>query len=215
MIGVEDVCVFSCENELENNENNYDQCLEVVKDLERKAEQEREKYSALAIKSKKLINVFSAITILSSIAVAFLSIADPRLLDLEGKESFFIYLTLLGFVLTFVAIADRLLNLNQKHAAYHTSISMLTEYIRDSHAYRHTEMKSDRPADRIRHTESLKNTYSKIIRSLPKVDMSPEQFLRLKQIFSLKISASKKIDDNPMVDISPEIKKIRILQKRR
>jgi len=208
------MCCSLCEDISKKDEKINEECVEVVKDLERKAEQEREKYSILALKKKKIIDMLSFITITSSIAVAFLSIADPRLLGLEGKESFFIYLTLLGFILTFVAIADRILNLNDKHASYRTSISILTEYIRDSHKYRHTEMLSKSLEERCNHTESLKNTYSKMIRSLPQVDMNSEQFLKLKQLFSLKKQASKKIDENPMADVSIEIEMIKKLQRR-
>lgn len=196
-------------------ESNYEECLEVLKDLERKAGYERENYSALASKNKKRINLFSTIVIISSITVTFLSIADPELIGLENKDSVFIYLTLLGIVLTLATIADKLLNLNEKHASYRTSISVLTEYIRDIHKYINTEMKNQTSEDRTNHTEALKNSYTKIIGSLLQIDMNSNKFFKLKQIRALKIQASEKIDKDPMADISSEIKMIKKLQRRR
>lgn len=196
-------------------ESNYDEFIEVIKDLESKAEYERENYSARAFKNKKYINLFSTIIILSSISVAFLSIADPQVIGLENKDGFFFYLTLLGFILTFATITDKLLNLNEKNESYRTSISTLTEYIRDINEYMNTEMKTQNSEDRANYVESLKNIYNRIVGSGLQVNMDSNQFLKLKQIRSLKIQASEKIDEDPMVDVSSEIKMIKELQKRR
>jgi len=198
-------------------ESNLDGCIKVVKDLGWKAELQREIHSQYARKRKHLMDMISATTIFSSIIVTFLSIADPSIfgLDEQNKEAFFVWIALFGLILVFVSISDKILNLDEKYASHHSSIKMLTDFIRECHEYRNKTIRGQTEEERSRSVEILRETYSRLNQALPIIDMSPQEFLILKKSLRIKIEASIKLDGTPPGDIENDLKELDKLTKRR
>ena len=175
----------------------------VVQDLERKAEISREIHITSSKKYKRWGNFILVLTIILTIVIAFLSLAEPLLISLDdhGKIIFGIAIALAGLAILLLSISDRIFGINERYAGHIQGAKLLTDFIRDCHQFRHVEIKKYGEEKKLIKLDALQNSYSQIQQVLPLNDISDSEFLKIKQNYYRKVDVSKKLDEDHYLDI--------------
>ena len=192
-----------------------DECEEVIRDLERKAEILRGLHAYKAKHYRWWVNVIVYSTIFSSALISLLSIADPQVLFLNNgsREIFARIITIAGIAIFFLSISDRIFELNRKQTENQEAVRILTDFIRRCHQCRHVELEGNDEKAKTSTVNSIRDTYSMTIRTLPFLDTTDMEFLREKQRLMIKIDLSKKLDKDPYFNLEEGLGKLREIGK--
>jgi hypothetical protein len=171
--------------------------VHVVKDLERKAGILREIHVASSRKCKLWSDLILILTIILTLVITFISLAGPYLISLDdtGKNLLGVVIALAGLAILFLSVSDRIFGINERYAGHVQGVKLLTDFIRDSHQFRHVEIKKYGEERKRLKLDSLQNSYSQIQQELPLVYISDGEFLKIKESLYRKIEASRKLDE--------------------
>lgn len=181
--------------------------------LERKAEIMRIIHLKKAKRYKWELNIITFASVISSIFITFLSIADPSLFgfDPSSGNMFLAIIGILGIAVLVLSLIDRLFEINRKLTDHQQAEKLLTEFIRDSHHVRQCKLTDANMDLTERIVDSTRESYLTIIRIIPTTD-DDEEFIKAKQRLALKVEASKMIDKDPHADLNGIRKEIRRLK---
>lgn len=191
-----------------------DEYVEVVRDLERKADILREVHSDKAKRYRKHLDYIVYSTVALSAVITFLAIADPRILFLgdDVKGLFSSIVAVLGIVVLLLSISDRMLELNRKLCSHDETVKLLTEFIRRCHQCRHVDMQGCEECIKQEKVKNIRESYAFITRMALPTDQSDEEFVLSKKKLLIKIDLSKKLDKDPYADISKGLEELRKLE---
>jgi len=180
----------------------------VIKDLERKANISREIHIYSSKKCRKWGNLILILTIGFTMVITFFSLAGPLLFQLgeNGRIIFGIIIAIAGLLILILSISDRIFGLNERYSAHIQGVNLLTDFIRECHQFRHTEIKTLDEEKKLMTLRSFQDKYSQIHQLLPLDDISDIEFLKIKQNYYLKVEVSKKLDDDPHLNVEEAIK---------
>lgn len=181
-------------------------CINEVKNLEDKASLSRE-ICAYQYKKYKWISSFSSLIILlSSAAVALLSIADPAiLLSLPffplNEQATRNWIALLGFLILVLSFSDKILGLTETMNKSEQGVKLFTDFIRDCHTFRDVGSKDCDEAMAGQKLASVKELYGHLNQILSLNAVSNKTFLKIKKAYKLKLKTSKILDTDPTISI--------------
>lgn len=181
-------------------------CINEVKNLEDKASLSRE-ICAYQYKKYKWISGFSSLIILlSSAAVALLSIADPAiLLSLPffplNEQATRNWIALLGFLILVLSFSDKILGLTETMNKSEQGVKLFTDFIRDCHTFRDVGSKDCDEAMAGLKLASVKEQYGHLNQILSLNAVSNKTFLKIKKAYKLKLKTSKILDKDPDIKL--------------
>ena len=181
-------------------------CIKEVKNLEDKASLSRE-ICAYKYRSYKWVSrILSLFILLFSALIAFLSVADPAILlalpliphDLQDMRN---VIAFLGFTIFIISFSDKILGLTETMNKSEQGVKLLTDFIRDCHAFRDVGSNDCDEKMAALKLESIKEQYSHLNQILALNTVSNMTFLRIKKAYKQKVKVSKMLDKDPNINL--------------
>lgn len=182
-------------------------CVYEINRLADKAGLIREICSYQCRKYKWISSGLSLSILFFSASIAFLSIADPTILQslslpFHAQQDTRNVIAFLGFLIFVISFSDRILNLTETMNKNEQGVKILTDFIRDCHTFTDSGAKDCDEVTAAMKLESIKEQYGYLNQVMTPNTLFSKTFLKIKKGYKMKVKVSKMLDGDPNISIN-------------